>query len=91
MLEIEKKLLEQGFNAVLIAKVIGNEDRVTYSNSFLEDLNTDQSFKEDYIDNQHIYNNKEYYHEYKVYSTEASLYCICLEKTRDLIGKGILI
>ena len=90
LLEIEEKLLNQGFDAVLITKIIGSEDREAYYKSFNDELKMNNSFKDDIFESQHIYQNKEYYELYKVYNAETSLYCICSERTRDLIWKGYI-
>lgn len=88
--QIENILLEQGFNSILFTKVMGVEDRITFSEEYGDFDNTARDFKDDYYINQDIYYNRKYYDKFKVYHAETALYCICSEKERDLIWKGYI-
>lgn len=85
--EIENKLLEAGFDAVLISKIIGQEGRVTLVNSYLNFAKNHQTFEDYYYGNQHVYF-KEQQERYKVYTTETSLFCLCPGKERELLWRG---
>ena len=87
---IENQLLEQGFNSIIFSKVIGVEDKITFSEEYGDFENINRDFKDDYYLNQDIFYNRKYYDKYKVYHAETSLYCICSEKERDLIWKGYI-
>ncbi len=90
LVQLESELLTQGFDAILLSKVIGVEDRVSISQSFKNFDKTFSNFKEDYYKNQDIYFNDAYYEEYQIFHAESSLYCICPEKERELIWKGAI-
>ena len=88
--ELEKKLIDDGFDSILFSKLIGVDDKMAY-NSTYKDLNyTYRNFRDDYYRNQDIYYNPEYYIKYKVYHAETSLYCICPIKDRELVWKGYI-
>lgn len=81
---IENTLIESGFDAILISKVISSEDKVT----FVKAHKYFNNFKEDYYQNQEIYYSEEYYEETKIYHTETALYCICKGKERELLWRA---
>ncbi|MFD2564334.1 hypothetical protein [Aquimarina rubra] len=88
LLAMEGKLLEAGFDAILLSKVLAVEDKVTVVQAY-RNLDKDfKSFKDDYYQNQDIYYEDGYYEEYEIYHAETSLYCICPDKERELIWKG---
>ena len=85
---IENKLIESNFDAILISKVINTEEKVTFIKTYRH-LNDDfKNFKEDYYQNQDIYYSDEYYEEIKIYHTETALYCICIDKDRELLWRA---
>lgn len=85
--EIENNLLEAGFDAILFAKITGQESRVSLGQSYRNLTGNNDSFKEYYYTYQHIYSNDRA-EEYQVYHTETSIYCICPGKDRDLLWQG---
>jgi hypothetical protein len=87
---IEDILIANNFDAVLLTKVIGIEDKIAYKENYDGYDETYIKFKEDYLKYQDIYYNPDYYHEYSVYHTETSLYCLCPTKERELIWKGYI-
>ncbi|OED41030.1 hypothetical protein AB832_03455 [Flavobacteriaceae bacterium (ex Bugula neritina AB1)] len=88
LMNLESMLLEEGFDAILLSKVLGVEDKVTVISATRNLDKTFRSFREDYYDNQHIYHDKNYYEGYQIFHAETSLYCICPDKERELIWKG---
>lgn len=88
MMALESELLENGFDAILLSKVLGVEDKVTVVKAYRNLDKTFKSFREDYYKNQEIYYDEDYYEEYQVFHAESSLYCICPDKERELIWKG---
>ncbi|MEW7290026.1 hypothetical protein [Aquimarina sp. 2304DJ70-9] len=88
LMALEEQLIEQGFDAILLSKVVGVEDKVTVVKAYRNLDKTFKSFKEDYYENQEIYHDEDYYEEYQVFHAESSLYCICPEKEKELIWKG---
>ncbi len=88
LMMLEKDLIEEGFDAILLSKVVGVEDRVTVVKAYRNLDKTFNSFKEDYYENQEIYHDEDYYEEYQIFHAESSLYCICPDKERELIWKG---
>ncbi len=84
---IKNQLLNAGFDAILVTKVIGQESKVSLVESYREFAKTYESFQQFYYNNQNIYM-KEQTQNYMVYNTETSLFCICPGKERELIWSG---
>lgn len=87
---LEDSLLNNGFDTILLTKIIGIEDKVAYDRNYKSSEETYTTFREDYVRYQDIYYNPEYYQEYTVYHAETSMYCICPTEDRDLIWKGYI-
>lgn len=85
---LENSLLENGFDTILLTKIIGIENKVAYSRNYDSNEETFRKFSEDYYMHQDIYNDPDYYERYTVYNAETSMYCICPTKERELIWKG---
>lgn len=88
--EVEENLLDKGFDAILLTKITGSENRKTLMRSVNELYNSMDGFKEDYRQHQDIYYEEDYYQNYTVYHAETSLYCICVGKERSLIWRGTI-
>ncbi|WP_103864146.1 hypothetical protein [Aquimarina sp. I32.4] len=88
VMSLELELIEKGFDAILLSKVLGVEDKVSVIKAYRNIDKAFSNFKEDYYENQEIYYSKGYYEEYQVFHAESSLYCICPEKEKELIWKG---
>lgn len=88
IMALESQLIAKGFDAILLSKVLGVEDKVTVVKAYRNLDKTFKSFREDYYENQDIYHDDDYYEEYKVFHAESSLYCICPDKEKELIWKG---
>ncbi len=86
--EVEQQLLDKGFDAILFTKVVGTENRRTFRNKMNNFSNLYTRFSTDYLAHQDIYYNSEYYETYSLYHVETSLYCICVDKERELIWRG---
>ena len=84
---VEQQLLDKDFDAILLTKVVGSENRRTLRRR-VSGLNRYLRFSEDYLNNQPIYYEDDYYDDYTVYHAETSLYCICVDKERELIWRG---
>jgi hypothetical protein len=84
---IEKELLNAGFDAVLFSKVTGQESKVTIGQSYRNLTKSFESFSDYYNENKPIYGNSQT-EDYPVYNTETSLYCLCPGKEQDLIWRG---
>lgn len=87
---LENKLIEDGFDTVLLTKIIGVEDKITYKDNYDSYDETYRKFTDDYLMYQDIYYNPEYYNQYTVYHSETSMYCICPTKDRELLWKGYI-
>ena len=86
---VEQQLLDKDFDAILLTKVLGSENRKTFR-KIISALNNYNRFSEDYLSNQPIFYADNYYDEYTVYHAETSLYCICVDKERELIWRGAI-
>ncbi|EDM45178.1 hypothetical protein SCB49_03619 [unidentified eubacterium SCB49] len=85
--EIENKLLEAGFDAILFTKITGKESKITLVEAYQNFSKNNQTFEDYYYRNQHVYR-KEQQERYQVYTTETSLFCICPGKERELLWSG---
>ncbi|MGB5418447.1 hypothetical protein [Algibacter sp.] len=88
--QLESRLIADGFDTVFFTKVMGVEDRIVYKENYRRYDNTHKRFREDYLRYQDAFYNPDYYHEYSVYHSEISMYCICPTKDRELIWKGYI-
>ena len=87
---VEQQLLDKDFDAILFTKIMGSEDRQTFREKM---GNVDKlfcTFSEDYSCHQDIYYDTDYYNEFTIYHVETSLYCICVDKERELIWRGAI-
>ncbi|KAB8154968.1 hypothetical protein EZY14_003550 [Kordia sp. TARA_039_SRF] len=87
---IENSLIEDGFDTILLTKIIGVEDKIAYKKNYDDYDETYRKFRSEYLMYQDIYYNPDYYNEYKVYHSETSMYCICPTKDRELLWKGYI-
>ncbi|NNJ88198.1 MAG: hypothetical protein HKP53_02240 [Eudoraea sp.] len=88
--DVEERLLDKDFDAILFTKILGSENRQTLSKKLSELDRNNSRFKDDYLSHQNIYYDDEYYEQYTVYFVETALYCICVDKERDLIWRGVI-
>jgi len=87
---LENDLLQDGFDTILLTKIIGVENKIAYKKNYDGYDETYKKFKDEYLMYQDIYYNPDYYNEYSVYHAETSMYCICPAKDRELIWKGYI-
>lgn len=87
--KIEKRLLNENFDAILLTKIVGVEKRFYPARVYFEFMKSNQTFEDYLYGNQYVYlkqkNKKE---DYTVYLTESLLFCICPEKDRELLWKA---
>ncbi len=88
--EVEEQLLDKGFDAILFTKVIGTENRRTFKERMNRFNDMYTRFSSDYLEHQDIYYDSEYHKTFNIYTAETSLYCICVDKERELIWRGNL-
>ena len=88
--EVEQSLLDKDFDAILLTKILGSENKESFRKEMTDINRYHDKFKDDYLSHQDIYYDENYYDEYKVYHAETSLYCICVGKERELIWRGII-
>jgi len=88
--DVEQRLLDKDFDAIVFTKILGSENRQTLSKKLSELDRNNSKFKDDYLSHQNIYYEDEYYEQYTVYFVETALYCICVDKERDLIWRGVI-
>lgn len=88
LLELETELIQEGFDAILLSKVVGVEEKVTVVSAVRNMNSTFKNFREDYYKNQEIYHDQYYYEEYQIFHAQSTLYCICPEKEREIIWQG---
>lgn len=88
--EVEQQLLDKGFDAILFTKIVGTENRKSFRQRMNNLGQMYGRFSTDYLEHQNIYYDSEYYESFNVYNAETSLYCICVDKERELIWRGNL-
>jgi len=87
---VEQQLLDKDFDAILFTKVMGSENRQSFRKHISEFDHYYGKFRDDYLSNQRIYYDQDYYDSYKVYHAETALYCLCVGKERELIWRGAI-
>lgn len=87
---IEASLLEKDFDAILLTKIVGSEDRENFIKSISSWDDHQSRFNDDYLEHQGIYYDENYYDSFTVYHAETTLYCICEGKERAMIWRGII-
>ncbi len=86
--EIEEQLLQAGFDAIILSKVVGSENKTSLIKA-INNLNQNFSnFRDDYYVNQELYYDRDQIESSTIYHTETALYCICPGKERELIWRG---
>jgi hypothetical protein len=85
---LETQLLLDGFDTILLTKIVGVEEQITYRENYDGYDETYRRFKEEYLMYQDAHYNPDYYKAYTIYKAETSMYCICPTKDRELIWKG---
>ncbi|WP_298327544.1 hypothetical protein [uncultured Dokdonia sp.] len=86
--DLERAMLSEGFDAILVSKVLGAEDKVTLVQSYRNWDKSVNGFEDDYYAHQGIYAEDEEMQKYTVYHAESALYCVCPTKEREIIWKG---
>jgi len=85
---VEQQLIDKDFDAVLITKVVGTENKQTFKQSMSELASYNGTFRDDYLQYQNVYYDADYFKSFKIYHTETSLFCICQDKERFLVWRG---
>jgi hypothetical protein len=85
---VEQQLIDKDFDAVLITKVVGTENKQTFKQSMSELASYSGTFRDDYLQYQNMYYDADYFKSLKIYHAETSLYCICQDKERFLVWRG---
>ena len=88
--EVEQSLLDKDFDAILLTKVTGSENRENFMKSISHWDDHQSRFNDDYLEHQGIYYDDEYYEKFTVYHAETTLYCICEGKERAMIWRGVI-
>lgn len=88
--EVEDQLLDKDFDAILFTKILGSENKQTLRTKLSEIEGYYDMFRDDYLQNQGIYQEDKLYDTYTVFHAETALYCICVGKERQIIWKGAI-
>ncbi|WP_339656376.1 hypothetical protein [uncultured Maribacter sp.] len=88
--EVEQSLLDKDFDAILLTKITGSENRENFIKSISRWDDHQSRFNDDYLEHQGIYFEDDYYEEFTVYHAETTLYCICEGKERAMIWRGVI-
>lgn len=87
---VEQSLLDKDFDAILLTKITGSEDRENFIKAISRWESRQSRFNEDYLEHQGIYYEDNYYDDLTVYHAETTLYCICEGKERAMIWRGVI-
>ncbi|WP_340157539.1 hypothetical protein [uncultured Maribacter sp.] len=87
---VEQSLLDKDFDAILLTKITGSENRESFVKSIARWDDHLSRFNDDYLEHQGIYYDDNYYEKFTVYHAETTLYCICEGKERAMIWRGII-
>ena len=88
--EVEQSLLDKDFDAILLTKITGSENRENFMKSISRWDDHQSRFNDDYLEHQGIYYDDNYYEKFTVYHAETTLYCICEGKERAMIWRGVI-
>lgn len=85
LLELERQLIHDGFDSVLVTKVESAEEKITEPHA----MPVYKSFREDYYNSQVVHEEKVSIPEkYTVYHTRTSIYDLNKDETRTLVWSG---
>lgn len=87
---VEQSLLDKDFDAIILTKITGSENRESFMKSISRWDDHQSRFNDDYLEHQGIYYDDDYYEKFTVYHAETTLYCICEGKERAMIWRGII-
>lgn len=87
---MEQSLLDKGFDAILLTKVVGAESRSSFKANLARFNARGTGFPEGYLQDQDIYYDADYYQRHTVYFAETLLYCICQDKERRLVWRSAI-
>ncbi len=85
---LEKYLLEEGYNTVLLSKIIQVESHKDLRTSLYSLRGSYRSFKSDYYSNQGIFHGDDIKSDSKIYHTETSIYTLPENRQRELLWQG---
>lgn len=88
--DVEQQLLDKDFDAILFTKIVGSQNRQSFRRKMSQLDGYYGRFKDDYLGHQDIYYEMDYYDSFTIYHAETSLYCICVDKERELIWRGAI-
>ena len=85
--ELEKNWAAQGFDAVLVSKITGQENRKSVVQSARGFMDEFQNFSDYYDSSREVYARPSS-DSYQVFNAESSVFCICPGQTRNLVWRG---
>ncbi|CAM3328698.1 hypothetical protein [Zobellia roscoffensis] len=85
---VEQSLLDKDFDAILLTKITGSENRESFLQAISKLDNYKGRFNNDYLENQDIFYDDTYYDQFNIYHAQTTLYCICEGKDRSMIWRG---
>ncbi|CAM4209008.1 hypothetical protein ZORO111903_07405 [Zobellia roscoffensis] len=85
---VEQSLLDKDFDAILLTKITGSENRESFLQAISKLDNYKGRFNDDYLENQDIFYDDTYYDQFNIYHAQTTLYCICEGKDRSMIWRG---
>lgn len=86
--ELEKKLLAEGYDSVLLSKILEVENRKDLRHSLLSLKGSYRSFKSDYYKNQGLFEADLESSEKSIYHTQTSLYTLPENRQRELLWQA---
>lgn len=87
--KLEDHLLAEGYNAVILSKIVNIQNKVSLSQSYKNLSGNYSDFKEDYYRNQGLYATSESPSS-RIYDTETALYSLTKDSSRELLWRGTI-
>ncbi|HSP12923.1 MAG TPA: hypothetical protein VLO29_10400 [Salegentibacter sp.] len=86
--KLEQYLLDEGYNTVLLSKIIQVESHKDLRSSLFNVKGSYRSFKSDYYSNQGIFHEDNINGTSKTYHTQTSVYTLPKDRQRELLWQG---
>ncbi len=86
--EMTQRLVDQGFDAVVITAVKGVDDKVNYRSGYYDVSYRWYRFGRYWYAYQDVYHTPGYYSNYKVYHVETAVYHLTTDENRSLVWVG---
>ena len=88
--QLEKKLLSDNFNVVVLTRVVSIENKESLVEDIVNVGRIYSTFKQDYFENQFIYSFENKVNNARIFHTETAVYHITEDDRRDILWRGAI-